>query len=97
LIVSNPPYVRTAEIVGSLNFEPRIALDGGIDGLAAYRVLFAEAPEHLNAGGALLVEHGAEQRSELVALAAAHGWRVAGTHDDVAGRARVLDLERSAS
>ena len=95
LIVSNPPYVRTAEIVGSLNFEPRIALDGGIDGLAAYRVLFAEAPEHLKAGGALLVEHGAEQRFELVALAAAHGWRVARAHDDVAGRARVLELERS--
>jgi len=95
LIVSNPPYVRSAEIVGSLTFEPSIALDGGADGLAAYRVLFAAAPEHLHAGGALLVEHGADQRPELVALAAAHGWRVAAARDDLAGRPRVLELERS--
>lgn len=94
LIVSNPPYVRTAEIVGSLRFEPRLALDGGADGLAAYRVLFAEAPEHLNAGGALLVEHGSYQRPELVALAQVHGWRVAAARDDLAGRPRVLELER---
>jgi release factor glutamine methyltransferase len=94
LIVSNPPYVRTAEIVGSLTFEPRLALDGGADGLDAYRVLLAEAAEHLNGGGALLVEHGAAQRPELVALAAAQGWRVAAARDDLAGRARVLELER---
>jgi release factor glutamine methyltransferase len=95
LIVSNPPYVRTAEILGPLTFEPRLALDGGVDGLDAYRVLFAEAAQRLNAGGALLVEHGADQRAGLVALAAAHGWRVARTHDDLAGRARVLELEPS--
>jgi release factor glutamine methyltransferase len=97
LIVSNPPYVRSAEIVGPLEFEPRLALDGGADGLAAYRVLFAEAPDHLNAGGAMLVEHGRDQRAELVALAHAHGWRVAAARDDLAGRPRVLELERSAS
>jgi release factor glutamine methyltransferase len=95
LIVSNPPYVPTDEIVGPLKFEPRLALDGGADGLAAYRVVFAEAAEHLNVGGALLIEHGAAQRPELVALAAAHGWRVAAAHDDLAGRARLLELERS--
>lgn len=95
VIVSNPPYVRTAEIVGSLTFEPRLALDGGADGLEAYRVLFAEAVSRLNVGGALLVEHGADQRPELVALAAAHGWRVAAARDDLAGHPRVLELERS--
>jgi release factor glutamine methyltransferase len=97
LIVSNPPYVRTAEIVGPLTFEPRIALDGGADGLAAYRVLFAEARSRLNAGGALLVEHGADQRAELVALSEQHGWRVGLKRDDLGGRPRVLELERSAS
>ena len=95
VIVSNPPYVRTAEIVGPLTFEPRVALDGGADGLAAYRVLFADAPKRLANGGALLVEHGADQRSELMALAAAQGWRVAAARDDLAGRPRVLELERS--
>ena len=94
LIVSNPPYVRTADIVGGLTFEPRLALDGGADGLDAYRVLFAEASKHLNAGGALLVEHGAEQRPALVELAAQHDWRVAAARDDLAGRPRVLELER---
>jgi release factor glutamine methyltransferase len=93
LIVSNPPYVRSAEIVGPLKFEPRVALDGGADGLDAYRVLFAEAADHLNPGGALLVEHGAQQRPQLVALAEASAWRVAAARDDLAGRARVLELE----
>ena len=97
LIVSNPPYVRTADIVGGLKFEPRLALDGGADGLDAYRMLFAEAQRHLNAGGALLVEHGAEQRPALVELAARNGWRVAAARDDLAGRPRVLELERSAA
>jgi release factor glutamine methyltransferase len=97
LIVSNPPYVRTCEILGSLTFEPRLALDGGADGLAAYRVLLAEAPQHLSLGGALLVEHGADQRRELVRLAEAQGWRVVAARDDLAGRARVLELERKSS
>jgi release factor glutamine methyltransferase len=95
LIVSNPPYVATADIVGGLTFEPRVALDGGADGLAAYRVLFAEAPKHLHVRGTLLVEHGAEQRPALVELATQHGWRVAVARDDLAGRPRVLELERS--
>jgi release factor glutamine methyltransferase len=93
LIVSNPPYVRTADIVGPLTHEPRLALDGGADGLDAYRVLFAEAARHLKANGTLLVEHGAEQRAELDSLAAQHGWRVAAAHDDLAGKPRVLVLE----
>jgi release factor glutamine methyltransferase len=95
LIVSNPPYVRTSDIVGGLTFEPRLALDGGADGLDAYRVLFADASKNLRDGGALLVEHGAEQRPALVELAGLHGWRVAATRDDLAGRPRVLELERS--
>jgi release factor glutamine methyltransferase len=95
VIVSNPPYVRSADVKGALAFEPRLALDGGADGLDAYRALFVKAPDHLNAGGALLVEHGADQRAELVALAEANGWRVAAAHDDLAGRPRVLELERS--
>jgi release factor glutamine methyltransferase len=97
LIVSNPPYVRTADIVGGLQFEPRLALDGGADGLDAYRVLFVEGPRYLNAGGALLVEHGADQQPALVELAARNGWRVAAARDDLAGRPRVLELERSAA
>jgi release factor glutamine methyltransferase len=94
LIVANPPYLRSAEIAGPLTHEPRLALDGGADGLDAYRVLLADASAHLNRGGALLLEHGAEQRAALIAIAARNGWRVARALDDLAGRPRVLELER---
>jgi len=95
VIASNPPYVRSADVIGALAFEPRLALDGGVDGLDAYRVLFAEAANYLDPRrGRLLVEHGWDQRPELVALAESHGWRVTAAHDDLAGRPRVLELER---
>jgi release factor glutamine methyltransferase len=96
VIVSNPPYVRSADVTGALAFEPRLALDGGADGLEAYRALLADAAAHLSPRrGLLLVEHGADQRPELVALAEGHGWRVAAAHDDLAGRPRVLELRRN--
>jgi release factor glutamine methyltransferase len=97
LIVSNPPYVRSADVQGALDFEPRLALDGGIDGLGAYRALLAGASAHLAPRGALLLEHGHDQRGELTQLAVAGGWRVTAAHDDLAGRPRVLALEWSAS
>jgi methylase of polypeptide subunit release factors len=59
-------------------------------------VLLEEAAAHLVPRGVLLLEHGHEQRAERVALAVAAGWRVAAAHDDLAGRPRVLALERSA-
>src|SRR5262245_8615381 len=87
IIVSNPPYVCSADVTGALEFEPRLALDGGADGLDAYRGLFTDAAKYLSARcGKLLLEHGADQRPELVALAEACGWRVAAAHDDLAGR-----------
>jgi release factor glutamine methyltransferase len=95
VIASNPPYVRSAEVAGALAHEPRLALDGGVDGLDAYRVLLAEAQAHLRAGGALLLEHGADQRDAIAKLAAANGWRVVCALDDLAGRPRVLELERA--
>ena len=96
-IVSNPPYVRSADVRGALEFEPRLALDGGGDGLDAYRALLEGAAAHLTPGrGVLLLEHGAEQRPELLALAARQGWHVTGAHDDLAGKPRVLALRVSA-
>jgi release factor glutamine methyltransferase len=93
LIVSNPPYVRSAEVVGALTHEPRLALDGGADGLDAYRAILASAPVHLAPGGSLLLEHGHDQRDALEALALSLGWRISARHDDLAGRARVLALD----
>lgn len=65
LIVSNPPYIRSLEIA-SLSSEvrdhdPRAALDGGVDGLGAYRAIIPEAARLLCPGGALIVEAGLGQ------------------------------------
>jgi release factor glutamine methyltransferase len=95
LIASNPPYVPSADVRGALTREPRLALDGGADGLDAYRALLAAAPAHLARGGALALEHGYAQRDALLALARASGWRAAAVHDDLAGRPRVVELERT--
>jgi len=72
LIVSNPPYVRTADI-GSLatevrDHEPKAALDGGADGLGAYRALCAESPRHLEPGGGLIVEVGYDQADDVAQM-----------------------------
>jgi len=63
-IVSNPPYVRSNDIDGlsvEVRSEPRIALDGGPDGLDLYRVIIAGAHQYLRSGGALAMEVGFDQ------------------------------------
>jgi release factor glutamine methyltransferase len=93
LIVGNAPYVVSDDpALASLAFEPKLALDGGADGLDALRAIVGAAREHVARDGALLLEHGHEQREALVALALGSGWQVAEARDDLAGRARVLVL-----
>lgn len=69
LIVSNPPYIPTAEInqlePEVRDFDPRSALDGGIDGLDFYRRLIPAAVSHLTVAGWLLVEVGAGQAQDV--------------------------------
>jgi peptide chain release factor 1 len=91
LIVSNPPYVRSGDpaLAGELRHEPRVALDGGGDGLAAYRAILAAAPRHLEPHGLLLLEHGFDQRADVLALARASGLQTVAVHDDLAGVPRV--------
>ncbi|MDD2581141.1 MAG: peptide chain release factor N(5)-glutamine methyltransferase [Desulfuromonadaceae bacterium] len=72
LIVSNPPYIPTADI-STLDqevrdYDPFAALDGGCDGLHIYRALIPEAAEYLNKGGWLLVEIGIGQANDVAAL-----------------------------
>ncbi len=73
LVVSNPPYVATADLEAAMpevrDHEPRRALDGGPQGLDALRVVVRGAPEWLKAGGWLLVEIGFGQRQAVEALA----------------------------
>jgi release factor glutamine methyltransferase len=72
LIVSNPPYIPTADIESLerevRDFDPRGALDGGSDGLHIYRSLIPAAVEHLNPEGWLLVEIGIGQAVDVVQI-----------------------------
>jgi len=98
LIVSNPPYIRSAEIAGLAtevrDHDPRAALDGGADGLDAYRALIPQAARLLAPEGALVVEAGQGQSGDIQALMTATGLMLpmppkadlAGVRRAVAGR-----------
>jgi release factor glutamine methyltransferase len=77
LIVSNPPYIPSADIAGLAievrDHDPRSALDGGADGLDAYRALVPQAASLLASGGALVVEGGQGQSGQIEALMTAAG------------------------
>ena len=94
LIVSNPPYVRSADLAGLprevRNFDPRLALDGGIDGLDAYRRILPESRGLLCGGGWLVVEIGASQAAGVLAMAEKCGFVDARTVRDLAGLDRVV-------
>ena len=70
VIVSNPPYIRTQDLRGlqeEVRYEPSLALDGGSDGLIAYRQIIAQA-KMLKSGGLLAFEVGAEQGEDVATL-----------------------------
>jgi release factor glutamine methyltransferase len=93
VIVCNPPYVASEDrAFAALGYEPRLALDGGADGLDSLRAVLVGAREHLNDEGLLLLEHGHDQRAPLVGLAELQGWNVIAAETDLAGHARVLVL-----
>lgn len=77
LIVSNPPYIRSEDIRGLpvevREHDPTLGLDGGADGLDAYRTLFPQAAAVLAPGGALVVEGGQGQSGQIEALMTAAG------------------------
>jgi release factor glutamine methyltransferase len=98
VIVSNPPYIATA-IIASLDREvrehdPLLALDGGPDGLDAYRILARDAADHLAPGGFLAVEIGYDQNVSVKALFEKNGWIFRVERKDFGGNDRVLVFER---
>ena len=98
LIVSNPPYIPTVEL-GRLEpevaiYEPRAALDGGADGLGAYRDLAPRVAHRLVRGGFALLEVGAGQAPDVAAICAAAGLQVHGHACDLAGRERCVVVKR---
>ena len=93
LILSNPPYIPTAEcatLQPEVRFEPRMALDGGADGLDFYRRIAREAPAHLTGRGMLAVEVGDGQAPAVAALFQAAGLCDIAPLDDLYGHARVV-------
>jgi release factor glutamine methyltransferase len=94
VIVSNPPYIPTAEIATLQpevrEFDPPGALDGGADGLDFYRRIAAEGAKFLQPGGWLMVEFGDGQAEALKKLFAAHMWVVESVVDDYSRRPRIL-------
>ncbi len=94
-IASNPPYVAAGDpALAALAHEPRGALVGGADGLAAIASIVAAAPAHLEPGGCLVVEHGASQGTAVRALFAAAGLSAVATRTDLAGHERVTQGTR---
>jgi len=101
LIVSNPPYIPEAEYraleANVRDYEPRLALHGGEDGLDVYRRLIPAAAARLRPGGVLAVEVGAGQAAAVRSLCAAAGaFRPAQERADLAGTARVVWARLSA-
>ena len=96
VIVSNPPYVRTTDIESLARevrvHEPRRALEGGADGLTAYRMLCTQVRNHLVPGGALIVEVGYDQAEDVALLMTTASLSVIRPFRcDLAGVARVVE------
>jgi release factor glutamine methyltransferase len=97
LVVSNPPYIAS-EVIASLDadvreHDPMLALDGGPDGLDAYRAILADARRLLAPGGHLIVEIGYDQAEALRVLAKAKGLAVVREASDLAGHPRCVALK----
>lgn len=94
LILSNPPYIPSAECdrlePEVALHDPRLALDGGDDGLDAYRAIFADAGRLLAPGGHVVVEIGMGQVPDVVGIAAANGFRLVGLRSDLSAIPRAL-------
>jgi release factor glutamine methyltransferase len=94
LLVSNPPYIEAATIERLMpevgRFEPRLALDGGSDGLVAYRTIAAAAPVLVAPGGRFLVEAGEGQAAEISKIFASAGLTMEAPWKDLAGIDRVV-------
>jgi len=93
VIVSNPPYIRSDDThlgEGDLRYEPRLALDGGPDGLACLGRIAAQARRHLVRGGWLLMEHGWDQAPACEQLLRRLAYAQVAHHVDLAALPRVI-------
>jgi release factor glutamine methyltransferase len=98
LVVSNPPYIPRAEIdqlePEVRDHDPRLALDGGEDGLDFYRLIAAEASSRLRAGGRLMLEIGDGQGPAIGEILKDQKWIVESIGNDYTGRERFVTAAR---
>ncbi len=98
LIVSNPPYIATAELDGLApeirRFEPRLALDGGADGLDAYRALAPRLYRRLRPGGHAVLEVGSGQAGAVETILCDAGLATRGRQRDLSGVDRCTIVQR---
>lgn len=94
MILSNPPYIKKEDISGLMpevrDHEPRLALDGGEDGLHFYRKIICQAGTHLQKGGWLLFEIGFDQGLEVADMMTRNGFVAVEVKQDLAGLDRVV-------
>lgn len=98
VIVSNPPYIKSAEVdrldPEVRDFDPRIALDGGIDGLHDYRQLSLVVPPLLASGGALFLEIGEGQAADVIKIFESAGLKLLQIVKDLSGTDRCIILKK---
>lgn len=100
LVVSNPPYIPSGDIASLARevreHDPRHALDGGADGLDAYRAIAADAPRLLASNGYLIVEIGAGQQHDVEELFTKNGLAIAAVKHDLSGISRAIAARKYA-
>ena len=100
VIVSNPPYIPTQDINGLeksvKDYEPKLALDGGADGLDYYKIIAVDGINHLNAGGKLFLEVGIGQVNAVKELLEQAGFINVEIRKDISGVERMIKAEKIA-
>ena len=97
VLISNPPYLTAAEmgaLMPETAKEPAMALDGGKDGLAFYRLITEKYRDAVRPGGWLVLEIGCAQAAQVLALGKANGWRNGQCRKDYGGNDRVVFFQK---
>ena len=96
MIVSNPPYIPQAEISmlqeEVRNYDPHLALDGGIDGLDFYRSIARDALGHMSQGGIAFLEFGDGQEGDIRQIFEKASWQFTDCHQDLIGKPRIIEV-----
>ena len=94
LIVSNPPYIKSCDLKylerDVFNFEPKLALDGGLDGLSEIRKVIKKSSELIKKNGKFILEIGFDQKNKVINLLKKEGFYINGTLKDLAKNDRCI-------